>query len=77
MIIRLLHEGGTSFSFPIAFMWITNIVLAILFLIFYFLKRNPQLLKRIKDGILFIGSFAFLFGVLGQMIGLIAALDAV
>jgi len=52
-------------------------ILAIRFIFLYRGNKNPQKLKRTNDDILFFGSLAFLIGITGQMVGLIAAFDAV
>ncbi|MCW3788512.1 MotA/TolQ/ExbB proton channel family protein [Plebeiibacterium sediminum] len=77
MIIRLFFEGGTFFMSLVYSMWILAIVQAIRFIILYRGIKNPQKLIRINNSILFFGSLSFLFGITGQMIGLIAAFDAI
>ncbi|MBN1181409.1 MAG: MotA/TolQ/ExbB proton channel family protein [Bacteroidales bacterium] len=77
MIIRHFFEGGGFFMFFIYLMWITVITLAVRFIILYSSGKNPQKLKRTNDSILFIGSFAFLFAVFGQMLGLVTAFDLI
>ncbi len=77
MIIRFFYEGGPSFMSPVYLMWIIVFILAIRFVILYRLNKNPQKLKRTNDSILFIGSFTFLIGITGQMVGLMAAFDAI
>lgn len=58
-------------------MWIIVFILTIRFILLYRLNKNSLKLKRTSDSILFIGSFAFLFGITGQMVGLMAAFDAI
>ena len=77
MIIRLFYEGGTTFMSLVYLMWIIVFALAVRFIILYLGDKSSQKLKRTNDGILFFGSLAFLIGITGQMIGLIAAFDAV
>ena len=77
MIFRHFFEGGPSFMFFIYLMWILVIILVIRFIILYRSNKNPQKLRRTNNNILFIGSFGFLVGVLGQMLGLISAYDAI
>ncbi len=77
MIIRLFFEGGAFFMSLVYSMWILAIVQAIRFIILYLGNKNPQKLKRTNNSILFFGSLSFLFGITGQMMGLIAAFDAV
>ncbi len=75
MIIRFFYEGGPNFMAPIYLMWIMIFILAIRFIILYRTNKNPQKLKRTNESILFFGSFAFLIGITGQMVGLIEAFD--
>ncbi len=77
MLIRLFHEGGEFFMALVLSMWIIVIILTILFIILYRSNKNPQNLKRTNDGILFFGSFAFLIGIYGQMVGFMSALDII
>ncbi len=77
MIIRLFYEGGPNFMFPIYLIWIIVFIYVIRFVIVYRGDKNLQKLKRINDSILFFGSLAFLIGITGQMVGLVAAFDAV
>lgn len=78
MILKHLIEGGPAFMFSIAFMWIVVIFLTIrLFLNYFSDKRNVEKLATYNSMILYIGSFAFIFGIFGQIIGLYGALDAI
>jgi len=75
MIVKNLIEGGISFMLPIYLMWIAVIFLAIKFLVnYYSTNKDLQKLSKQNSFILFIGSFAFLFGLLGQILGLFQAL---
>lgn len=77
MIIRLFYEGGPTFMSLVYLMWITVFILAIRFIFLYRINKNDHKLKRVNDGILFTGSLAFLVGITGQMVGLMAAFDAI
>ena len=78
MIVKHLFEGGPSFMSIVYIMWIVVIFVAIRFLINYFSdKKDLQKLAKQNSIILFVGSFAFLFGLTGQMTGMYHALDAV
>jgi biopolymer transport protein ExbB/TolQ len=78
MIVEHLFVGGISFMLPIYLMWIAVIILSIKFLINYFSKnKDLQKLGKQNSLIIFIGSFAFLFGLLGQILGLYGALQAI
>ena len=75
MIVEHLLIGGIYFMLPIYIMWIVVIFFTIKFLLNYY-SENKDLKKLAKQNslIIFIGSFAFLFGLLGQIIGLYNAL---
>lgn len=78
MILKHLYEGGPFFMFPIAIMWIVVILLSSLQFFNYFSsKRNDEKIAKRNSTILFIGSFALLFGMFGQLLGLYQALDAI
>jgi biopolymer transport protein ExbB/TolQ len=77
MIVKHLIEGGIYFMLPIYFMWVTVIFLSIKFFIAYKSDNNNEKLNRQNSAILFIGSFAFLFGLFGQILGLYNALVAI
>ncbi len=77
MIVRFFYEGGPSFMTPVYLMWIIVFFLAIRFVLLYRNGQNPQKLKRTNDGILFVGSFAFLVGITGQIFGLMSAFSSV
>ncbi len=77
IIIRHFYEGGALYMFFLYVMWIAVFILTARLIIFYRSGKNGQKLNRINNNILFIGSFAFLFGISGQMIGLYYAYDAV
>ncbi|PLX11612.1 MAG: hypothetical protein C0597_14780 [Marinilabiliales bacterium] len=78
MILKNLFVGGIYFMLPIYIMWVVVIFLSIKFLVNYFSPEpNIKKLQQQNSTILFIGSFAFLFGLLGQIIGLYYALEAI
>lgn len=77
MIIRFFYEGGPTFMSLVYLMWIIVIALAVRFIILYRGNKNPQKLKRTNDSILFFGSLAFLIGITGQMVGLMAAFHSI
>jgi biopolymer transport protein ExbB/TolQ len=78
-MLRNLIEGGIYFMLPIYLMWVINIVLT--GIITYRFSREETKsrasLKPLSELVLFLGSFAFLFGILGQIIGLMQALQAI
>lgn len=75
-LFRHLMEGGPYFMIPIFIMWIVVIFLTVkLFLNYFSENRNVEKLTKNNSTILFIGSFAFLLGMLGQIIGLYGILD--
>lgn len=77
MIIRFFYEGGPTFMSLVYLMWIIVIALAIRFIILYRTNKNHQKLKRTNDSILFFGSFAFLIGISGQIVGLMSAFSSI
>ncbi|WP_066627652.1 MotA/TolQ/ExbB proton channel family protein [Labilibacter marinus] len=76
-LTRLFYEGGPAFMALVYLLWLTVIVLAVRFVILYRSNKNPQKLKKTNESILFFGSLAFLIGISGQMVGLIAAFDII
>lgn len=70
-------DGGKDFMSIIYLMWIIVFGLTIRSVILYLLKKNPQKFKRTNNSILFTGSFAFLVGITGQMVGLMATFDSI
>lgn len=78
MIVKHFFEGGPSFMFFIYAMWITVGFISIKFLMNYFSdKKDLEKLTKQNSIILFVGSFAFLFGLFGQMLGMYGALSCV
>lgn len=78
MILKHLFEGGPYFMASIYIMWIVVIFITVkLFLNYFSDKRNLEKLEKYNSIILFIGSFAFLFGILGQIIGFFQILDVI
>ncbi len=77
MIVQHFYEGGTFFMFFEYMMWIAVFILIALFVVMYRSNKSPKKLKQINNTILFVGSFGFLWGISGQMMGLIGAFDAV
>lgn len=76
MIKLHLIEGGIYFMLPIYIMWIVVLFFTIRFLLNYFSEnKNTEKLKKQNSTILFVGSFAFLFGIFGQIIGFFQILD--
>lgn len=78
MIFTHLVEGGIWFMLPIYLMWIAVIVLIVLFLAKY--KKTQTVrraLIRMNELIVFLGSLALLYGLLGQVIGFFEALSAI
>ncbi|MCA1744184.1 MAG: MotA/TolQ/ExbB proton channel family protein [Bacteroidales bacterium] len=74
MIIRHLYEGGFWFMLPILVMWVVVIVLALRFLLKHHHGAEKYALKRMNTTILFLGSLALLYGIMGQILGLFEAL---
>ena len=78
MVFKHLFEGGPTFMVPIFIMWLAVIIMAIRLIVQLNKgeKPRPKMSKQ-NEVILFIGSFAFLFGVLGQVIGLFEAFEVI
>jgi len=78
MIVKHLIEGGIYFMLPIYILWIVVIILLIKQLLNYFSspKSNKKLEKN-NSIILFAGSFAFLYGIFGQIIGFFQVLNVI
>ncbi|HPD95047.1 MAG TPA: MotA/TolQ/ExbB proton channel family protein [Tenuifilaceae bacterium] len=75
-MLRLhLIEGGLWWMLPIYILWLTVIVLTALLIVRY-LKTGEDS-KRIREVILFLGSFAFLYGMLGQALGIMQMMNCV
>lgn len=78
MILKHLFEGGPFFMSLIYLMWIGVFFMVIR--LFFHLKKNqkpPAGLSRQNENILFLGSFAFLFGILAQVIGFFQAFGVI
>lgn len=64
---------------PIYIMWVANIVLTGI-IVYRFMNKEAKSnssLKTLSELVLFLGSFAFLFGILGQIIGMMEAMQAI
>ncbi len=76
MLVKNLVEGGIWFMLPIYVLWVTVIVLSVTLLVRVLIKKEADIRKH-RDVILFLGSFAFLLGMLGQVLGMIQAMGAI
>jgi hypothetical protein len=78
MIYKHWLIGGPHFMTLIYILWIAVIAISLIIL-FNLNKKEEQNQKliRLNSAILFLGSFAFLFGFLGQAVGLYAAMEAI
>jgi len=78
MIIEHLKMGGIWFMLPIYLLWLAVIVLSVITISKAIVKKtdNSKLSKQ-NNLIMFLGSFAFLLGILGQVLGLMGAFDAI
>ncbi len=78
MVFKHFYEGGPSFMSVVYLLWIVVIIMTVR--IIYDLVKGKKTIAKLKkenEVILFTGSFAFLVGVLGQVIGLYGAMEAV
>ncbi len=79
MLYKNLIEGGILFMLPIYILWVVNLLLIGL-LVYRNVKiaSNPEVkTKPLSETILFLGSLAFLWGVLGQVTGMLQALGVI
>ena len=76
-MFKHLIQGGISFMLPIYVLYAVNLVLVAILLIGYISKQPRKNAKKLSEAILFLGSFALLLGILGQAVGIMAALDAI
>ena len=77
MVFEHFHQGGPSFMSIVYLLWIVVIIMTVR--IIYDLVKGKKTIPKLKkenEVILFTGSFAFLVGVLGQVIGLYGAMAA-
>jgi len=78
MVFKHFYEGGPSFMSVVYLLWIVVIIMTVR--IIYDLVKGKKTIAKLKkenEVILFTGSFAFLVGVLGQVVGLFEALGVV
>ena len=75
MVFEHFYQGGPAFMSIVYLLWIVVIIMT-LRIIYDLLrgKKTTAKLKKENEVILFTGSFAFLVGVLGQVIGMFEAL---
>ncbi|PLX15473.1 MAG: hypothetical protein C0599_16685 [Salinivirgaceae bacterium] len=78
MIYKHWLFGGPHFMTVIYILWVAVIALAIIILL-GMSKKEEQRSRMIKlnNAILFLGSFALIFGLLGQGVGLYEAMEAI
>ena len=79
MLQRHLIEGGIHFMLPIYIMWIANIGLCC-YMAFRLVREGIAAtgkLKRLSEVVFFFGSLAFLWGMLGLLMGLGQILDVI
>jgi hypothetical protein len=79
MLLQHFMEGGTTGMLLIITLWIVTLILTG-YLGFRLAKKDQydaNKNKSISETIFFLGSFAFLFGIFYQIIGMIQALKAI
>jgi len=69
--MHLLEEGGPVFMYTLLLLLFISIAL----FIYGLTKKNKR--SKVKDLLSSVGLFAIIFGFFGQIIGLIAAFDAI
>ncbi|MFO7880821.1 MAG: MotA/TolQ/ExbB proton channel family protein [Bacteroidales bacterium] len=75
MVFEHFYQGGPTFMSIVYLLWIVVIIMTVR--IIYDLVKGKKTIAKLKkenEVILFTGSFAFLVGVLGQVIGMFEAL---
>ena len=78
MVFEHYYQGGPGFMTIVYLLWIVVIIMTVR--IIYDLVKGKKTIAKLKkenEVILFTGSFAFLVGVLGQVIGLYEAMAAI
>jgi predicted acyltransferase len=74
MLIKLLFNGGIFFTGPILILFISSIILLIQSI--RLVKQKQAIAKKIQ-WINSLGLFALVFGILGQLLGLMEGLQAI
>jgi len=81
LLLEHMIEGGVNFMIPIYLLWLSTVTLIVcMTLIYIFINdkvRKAAVVKKISEVALFFGSFAFLIGVLGSILGYYQAIDAI
>ncbi len=78
MIVKHLIDVGIYFMLPIYIMWVVVFFLTVkISLNYFFGKGDLEKLKKTNSFILFFGTFAFLFGLFGQIIGFFQILNVI
>lgn len=81
LLLEHMIEGGVNFMLPIYLLWLSTITLIVcMTLIYIFINdkiRKAAVVKRISEVALFFGSFAFLIGVLGSILGYYLTIDVI
>lgn len=76
---ELHYMGGLEFMVPLSLMALAILLIALLqgYALFYLASPPLPLLKQRLEWVIYLGSFAFFWGILGHAIGIYAALDAI
>jgi len=79
MLYHHLVQGGIWFMLPIYILGIAVVVLTGILTYTTATKRldDPDRLKKLREIILFLGTFALLFGIFGQIVGMMQIMDIV
>ena len=75
MLYKHLIEGSFWWMLPIYILWVVVIVLTIILIAKHLKNKSNN--KGLREVILFLGSFTLLWGILGQITGLLGAMDAI
>ena len=78
-MMKLLYEGGPIFTFPMTLIFIINLILIARSVAYLFGNKYPNHSAAMKwiDPVRYIGIFLLTTGILGQIIGLYSAFEAI
>lgn len=77
MVFEHIYIGGIYFMLPIVALWLVTLVLGTYTVAKAQSGPATEKLRKTNNLVLFLGSFAFLIGLLAQVIGLLEAFQAI
>ncbi len=79
MLYKHLFMGGIQYMLPIYILGVVAIILTAY--LFYKVSSarepKPEVLKKLREYILFLGSLAFIWGIIGQTTGIMDIMDSI